>query len=99
VSVDRLYAVARKEAAMGMRIYGDSISGNCLKVKWTADLMGLSYDWIETSVLDRETQTQAFLEMNPAGQIPNGRARRRSRACPIQRHYFASGGEFAADSG
>ena len=24
-----------------MRIYGDSISGNCLKVKWTADKIGL----------------------------------------------------------
>ena len=34
-----------------MKIYGDSISGNCLKVKWVADLLGLSYDWIETDIL------------------------------------------------
>jgi glutathione S-transferase len=70
VSTDRLYAGPRKEAAMGLRIYGDSISGNCLKVKWTADLMGLSYDWIETSVLTGETRTAAFLALNPAGQVP-----------------------------
>ena len=53
-----------------MQIYGDSISGNCLKVKWTADHLGLPYDWIETSVLTGETRTPQFLAMNPAGQVP-----------------------------
>jgi glutathione S-transferase len=53
-----------------MKIYGDSISGNCLKVKWVADSLGLSYDWIETSVLKSESRTEAFLAMNPAGQVP-----------------------------
>ncbi|WP_304217528.1 glutathione S-transferase family protein [Phenylobacterium aquaticum] len=53
-----------------MRIYGDSISGNCLKVKWTADHLGLAYEWIETSVLKAESRTPAFLAMNPAGQVP-----------------------------
>jgi glutathione S-transferase len=53
-----------------MKIYGDSISGNCLKVKWTADSLGLSYDWIETSVLKAESRTPAFLALNAAGQVP-----------------------------
>lgn len=53
-----------------MRIYGDSISGNCLKVKWTADHLGLVYDWIETDVLKAETRTPEFLALNPAGQVP-----------------------------
>jgi glutathione S-transferase len=53
-----------------MRIYGDSISGNCLKVKWTADHLGRSYEWIETDVLEGETRTPAFLALNPAGQVP-----------------------------
>lgn len=53
-----------------MDIYGDSISGNCLKVKWTADLLGLRYRWIETSVLTGETRTPDYLAMNPAGQVP-----------------------------
>lgn len=53
-----------------MRIYGDSISGNCLKVKWTADYLGLAYEWIETDVLKAESHTAAFLAMNPAGQVP-----------------------------
>lgn len=53
-----------------MKIYGDSISGNCLKVKWTADFLGLTYDWIEVDVLRAESRTPAFLAMNPAGQVP-----------------------------
>jgi glutathione S-transferase len=53
-----------------MRIFGDSISGNCLKVKWTADYLGLAYDWIETDVLRSETRTPQFLALNPAGQVP-----------------------------
>lgn len=53
-----------------MRIYGDSISGNCLKVKWTADLLGLDYSWLETGVLNGETRTPEFLAINPAGQVP-----------------------------
>jgi glutathione S-transferase len=53
-----------------MKIYGDSISGNCLKVRWTADYLGLSYDWFETGVLAGETRTPQFLAINPAGQVP-----------------------------
>src|ERR1700753_682822 len=53
-----------------MKIYGDSISGNCLKVKWVADSLGLSYQWIETNILQGESRTPAFLALNPAGQVP-----------------------------
>jgi glutathione S-transferase len=55
---------------IAMRIYGDSISGNCLKVKWTCDYLGLRYDWIETDILKSQTRTEQFLAMNPAGQVP-----------------------------
>jgi glutathione S-transferase len=53
-----------------MTIYSDSISGNCLKVKFVADRLGLPYDWVEISVLNKETRTPEFLAMNPAGQVP-----------------------------
>jgi glutathione S-transferase len=55
---------------VALRIYGDSISGNCLKVKWTADFLKLDYEWIETSVLAQATRTAAFLAINPSGQVP-----------------------------
>jgi glutathione S-transferase len=53
-----------------MTVYGDSISGNCLKVKFVADRLGIPYDWVEVSVLNKETRTPEFLSMNPAGQVP-----------------------------
>jgi glutathione S-transferase len=53
-----------------MIVYGDSISGNCLKVKWTAERLGLAFEWRETSVLTGETRSPAFLALNPAGQVP-----------------------------
>jgi glutathione S-transferase len=53
-----------------MTVYGDSISGNCLKVKFIADRLGLPYDWVEISVLAKQTRTPEFLGMNPAGQVP-----------------------------
>lgn len=53
-----------------MRIYGDTTSGNCLKVKYTADLLGLPYTWVVVSALDGETKSPEFLAKNPMGQIP-----------------------------
>jgi glutathione S-transferase len=51
-------------------LYGDSVSGNCLKTKWTADYLGLDYDWIEVSVVEGGTRSDAFMAMNPSGQVP-----------------------------
>jgi len=53
-----------------MTVFGDSISGNCLKVKFVADRLGLPYDWVEISVLKGETRTADFLAMSPMGQVP-----------------------------
>ncbi len=55
---------------MTLQIYGDRVSGNCLKVKWTAEKLGIAYRWIQTDVRKAETRTPAFLALNPAGQVP-----------------------------
>src|SRR3984957_16825201 len=62
-------AIRNKVAAM-ITIYGDPISGNCLKVKWTAERVAIPFTWIDVNVVKRETRTDAFLAMNPAGQVP-----------------------------
>jgi glutathione S-transferase len=51
-------------------VHGDSISGNCLKVKYVCERLGIPYRWIETNVVKGETRTPEFLKMNPAGQVP-----------------------------
>ena len=53
-----------------MTIYGDSISGNCLKVKFVAERLDLPFEWVETRVLNGDTRTPEFLALNPAGQVP-----------------------------
>ncbi|PZA09546.1 glutathione S-transferase family protein [Rhodopseudomonas palustris] len=53
-----------------MKIYGDLNSGNCLKVKWTCDRLGLPYQWIAVDTMKGESRTPAFLALNPAGQVP-----------------------------
>ena len=32
---------------MTLTVYGDRISGNCLKVKWVADRLALAYRWVD----------------------------------------------------
>ena len=53
-----------------LTLYGSSISGNCLKPKWTADLLNVKYDWVEMDLLAGESRTPEFLAINPAGQVP-----------------------------
>lgn len=53
-----------------LTLYGNSISGNCLKPKWTADLLGVDYDWVEIDILAGESRTPEFLALNPSGQVP-----------------------------
>jgi glutathione S-transferase len=68
-----------------MKIYGDRISGNCLKVKWVCDLLALPYTWIDVDVVKGETRAADFLALNPWGQVPtvvldDGRALAQSNA-------------------
>tara|TARA_B100000678_G_scaffold163962_1_gene136914 strand:- start:3179 stop:3820 length:642 start_codon:yes stop_codon:yes gene_type:complete len=56
-----------------LTLYGDSISGNCMKPKWTADRLGIAYDWVEIDILAGDTQTADFLSINPVGQVPLAR--------------------------
>jgi glutathione S-transferase len=53
-----------------MKIYGDTNSGNCLKVKWVCDRLGLPYTWIPVDILKQESRTSRFLRLNTAGQVP-----------------------------
>jgi glutathione S-transferase len=53
-----------------LTLYGDQISGNCLKTKWTAEHLGVDYDWVDVSVVEGGTRSDAFMAMNPSGQVP-----------------------------
>lgn len=53
-----------------MKIYGDKISGNCLKVQYTADFLDLPYEWVDIDITKGDSRTANFLAMSPAGQVP-----------------------------
>ncbi|MEM7406303.1 MAG: glutathione S-transferase family protein [Pseudomonadota bacterium] len=53
-----------------MVIFGDKRSGNCLKVKYTADHLGQPYDWRDIDIMAGESRTADYLGMNPQGQVP-----------------------------
>jgi glutathione S-transferase len=55
---------------MSLVIYGDPRSGNCLKVKWTAQRLGAPFEWRDVDIMTGYTRTPEFLAINPAGQVP-----------------------------
>jgi len=86
---------------MTLTIYGDSMSGNCLKVKWVAARLGLDCRWVEIDVVKGQAKTLAFLAINPAGQVPtvvlsDGRVLSQSNA--IMLHLAEGSGLIPSDS-
>ena len=53
-----------------MRIHGDLKSGNCLKVKYCADRLGLAYSWVDVDIMKGESRTPEFLAKSAMGQVP-----------------------------
>ena len=78
-----------------LTVYGEHRSGNCLKVKWVADRLKISYEWREIDAPGGETRTDQFLAINPAGQVPtlvgeDGRIIAQSNAIMM---YLANGSD------
>src|SRR3984893_10359100 len=53
-----------------MKIFGDTNSGNCLKVKWVCDRLALRYTWIDVDTLKGGSRMHEVLQINAAGQVP-----------------------------
>lgn len=82
-----------------IRIFGDSISGNCLKVKWVAERLSRPHEWIEIDIMKGESRTDEFLALNPFGQVPviefdNGRTLAQSNAIIL---HLAEGSDLIPD--
>ena len=53
-----------------MKIYGDSRSGNCYKLKLLTSILCIEHDWVDVDILAGETKNDVFLVKNPNGKIP-----------------------------
>jgi glutathione S-transferase len=51
-------------------VYGQSISGNCYKIKLLCSELGIDYEWREVDILAGATRTPEYLAMNPNGKVP-----------------------------
>ena len=68
-----------------VHFYGDSISGNCYKLKLAALQLGIPFEWHEIDILAGESRTPEFLARNPNGkapvmELPDGRVLTESNA-------------------
>ena len=53
-----------------MRLYDYLPSGNSYKVRWVMSHLGLPYIHVDVDIHKGDTQSEEFLALNPAGQIP-----------------------------
>ena len=53
-----------------LRLHGHELSGNSTKVRLLLDLAGIPYEWVRVDLMKGEHKGEAFLALNPFGQVP-----------------------------
>ncbi len=53
-----------------MLLYNSPVSGNCYKVRLLAAHLGLEYETVEVSVVDRSNRAELLSGLNPALRVP-----------------------------
>ena len=53
-----------------MLLYNSAVSGNCYKVRLLLAHLGLDYETVELSVVDRSNRTEVLGELNPGLRVP-----------------------------
>ena len=53
-----------------LELLGHELSGNSYKVRLLLELLGLDYDWVRVDLMAGEQKGDAFLALNPFGQVP-----------------------------
>lgn len=82
-----------------MRLYNSAVSGNCYKVRLLLAHLGLRYETVELSVVDRSDREEVLGELNPGLRVPtlvldDGRPLAESNAILW---YFGEGTEYVPD--
>jgi glutathione S-transferase len=53
-----------------MRLYNSPVSGNCYKVRLLLTHLGIAYETVEISVVDRSNRLEVLGELNPGLRVP-----------------------------
>ncbi len=79
-----------------IQVFGDNQSGNCYKVQLLLNHLAIDHDWRPVDILNGDTHSGQFLELNANGKIPvvvleDGRLLAESNAIL---NYFANGTDY-----
>lgn len=55
---------------MSIKLYGLKLSGHAHRAELFLSLLGLDYEYIEVDLMNGEHKSDAFLKLNPMGQVP-----------------------------
>ena len=82
-----------------MLLYNSAVSGNCYKVRLLLAHLGLEYETVDVSVVDRSNRAELLGDLNPALRVPtlvldDGRPLAESNAILW---YFADGTPYLSD--
>jgi glutathione S-transferase len=82
-----------------VRLYNSAVSGNCYKVRLLLAHLGIAYETVELSVVDRSNRSQVLGELNPGLRVPtlvldDGRPLAESNAIIW---YFGDGTRYVPD--
>jgi glutathione S-transferase len=82
-----------------LRLYNSAVSGNCYKVRLLLAHLGLEYETVELSVVDRSNRKDVLGELNPGLRVPtlvldDGRPLGESNAILW---YFGDGTQYVPD--
>jgi glutathione S-transferase len=53
-----------------VRLYNSAVSGNCYKVRLLLAQLGIEYETVEMSVVDRSSRAEVLGELNPGLRVP-----------------------------
>jgi glutathione S-transferase len=53
-----------------VRLYNSTVSGNCYKVRLLLAHLGIAYETVEMSVVDRSNRSEVLGELNPGLRVP-----------------------------
>ena len=96
LGVCHLRSVVMPDYAVDVLLYNSAVSGNCYKVRLLLAQLGLEYETVEMSVVDRSNRTEVLGDLNPGLRVPtlvldDGRPLAESNAILW---YFADGTQF-----
>jgi len=83
------------------KVYGDTKSGNCYKIKLLLHFLGMQYEWVHIDILAGDTRSAKFKAMNKNTKIPVLEIEQAEYLCESNAilNFLAEGSSFLPEAG